>query len=299
MQNWNTLLGQGEFISVCRIFDFFPDEESIAEFFFQIRGGPTFSCKRCKSPGIWQLTPRPFLRSCGRCGLELDIMAGTWLSRINLHPQSWIYLLAIYANREPPLSLRFLADHFAISKSKAWEALTLLRNRIALIRTLEYEPSDYRECYVDEFLFYYGRRWRRNPTLGTFILGLSSASGIQVKPSQPGRMHYAKLLAGLQLQDAILTTSNLPLWESLTRDGRISVRLAEWEMGSQNGALVEARARLNAFWPYFKRNARRGRFTHRGEHLERYLNEYAFRYSEKGRGIRIFGKLLGVIERFR
>ena len=172
-----------------------------------------------------------------------------------------------------------------------------IRNRIRLLMDVSYCSKDFATCYVDEYLYYHGKRWRRNPTLGTFVLGLSSQAGIRLVPVPRGRAEYARTLIAMGLDARRLTTCNVELAEILSHQCESNVMLSEWTMAARDGYLVKARGKLSAFWPYFKRNMRIGRMTSRGEHLTRYLSEYAFRFQEGGQSHRIFAKLLGVVEK--
>lgn len=295
------LLAYEDIASACKLLQHFPNERQALKCLFEIRGGPTFACPECGYRTSWHRTSNERVRRSKCCAYELNVVAGTWLAQLPLDIQSWVYLLSLFSNRSRPLDLHFISQHFDISRGKASRALRIIRNRIQAISAATFEPHKFSECYVDEFLYFHAQRRSqgrcRDPTHGTWVLGISGPAGLRVFAAPKARRDYGPWLHHRGLRNSQLLTCNVWLCDELAKQA-FHVELAEVSMATRGKALADARARLSGFWPYFKRHMWRASYTSRGAHLNRYLDDYAFRFQENGNAHRIFVKLLASIEQF-
>lgn len=250
---------------------------------FALRGGPKKPCPRCGSRAKWTAdgAQRVFRSKC--CGMETDVLGGTHFAEVNLELRLALYLLAMFFNRATPLSSDFVARHLGISADKAWRALAQIRRRVEELNAQQFDPRDYRKCYVDEFLYRPIAIRGRSARAGVWLLGLSGKERVHIEPlpsRNPGIYHRIVHASGLG--GAKLYSCNLGLVGRMRNENLLPATACELTMASRGSQLVKARGRLDAFWPIFKRSMRAGSIVPRRDHVSRYVSDYVYRYNHRG-----------------
>lgn len=294
--DYDCLLTPLENTSILRLFDQFPDELSCVRFLFELRGGPMRPCSVCGSRTTWRQDSQQPLFHSKCCGEQVDARSGTFLERVRLDIRMWLYLIATFLNRSTPLSSAFVASHLGLSSDYAWRALAQIRQQIQKIEERRFEPHEFQNCYLDEFLYRPILDSARGTRASIWLLGLSGNQIVHVvalRSRNPGV--YRDLLQGLGLLDAKLFSSNLRLAQRL-REDFLPTSSCEWTMACSDGPIVAARERLSAFWPFFKRSMRRGSIVPKRDHLSRYISDYVFRFNHAGRKSLMLRRVLQSLE---
>ena len=217
------------------------------------------------------------------CSVPVDALAGTFLTQPPLGARLWLYLIVTFLNRSTPLSSAFVAAHLGTNSGRSWQALAQLRQHIATTNKKLFEPVDFRQCYVDEFLYRPVCVPGGGARTGIWLLGLSGASSIHVEPLRDRLAGaYPSILERMGIREAEFYSCNLSLAARMKRQGVPRVAACELSMASRGRQLIASQARLKAFWPYFRRSMRRGSVVPARQHMGRFVQDYVFRFNHTG-----------------
>lgn len=250
---------------------------------FDLRGGRTKPCPGCGSRTSWRQTEavRIFRSKC--CSVEVDALAGTFLTQPPLGARVWLYLIVTFLNRIAPLSSAFVAAHLGTSTARSWQALAQLRQQVVITNWKLFKPAEFKRCYVDEFLYRPVCVPGGGARTGVWLLGLSGTRSIHVEPLRD-RMAgaYPRILERLGIGEAEFYSCNLSLVARMKRQGVASIAACELSMASRGQQLISSQARLKAFWPNFRRSMRRGSVVPARQHIRRFVHDYVFRFNHTG-----------------
>ena len=283
MPNPAAFLAPEKTTAALELLERFPDERHCGRLIFDLRGGRTKPCPRCGSRTRWEQTSavRIFQSKC--CSFALDALAGTFLTQAPLGARLWLYLIVTFLNRSTPLSSAFVAAHLGTDTRRSWQALAHLRQHVAATNEKLFDPAEFRQCYVDEFLYRPVCVPGGGARTGIWLLGLSGARSIHVEPLRD-RMAgaYPTILERLGVSAAEFYSCNLPLVARMKRQGVASIAACELSMASRGQRLISSQARLKAFWPNFRRSMRRGSLVPARQHMRRFVQDYVFRFNHTG-----------------
>ena len=285
--------------SIVEFQEWFPDERACWEYLVACRWPRGYRCPRCAGRDAVILAGRE-LWQCTRCRYQVSVTAGTVLHKTRTPLHLWFWAAYLMATPTPGLSARQLQRQLGIARYEtAWMMLHKLRR--AMVNP-EREPLRHAvevdDCYVGG----HEAGLRGGRARGTKALVIVA---VEIRGSGSGRIRLAVIpdlsadtLTGfVQANVAPGATVYTDAWQGFKRLARLGY---DHRPNSQRVALAEGRS-IDTMLPRVHRVISNLKAwlqgTHRGvssQHLQVYLNEYAFRFNRRRTPMATFQTLLGL-----
>jgi hypothetical protein len=275
----------------------FPDEAACAEWLLERRWEHGFACPGCGHDGYWRLGRKVLTLQCRACRRETSVTAGTIMHRSHLPLRVWFTAAWLVATHKNGMSARQLGQQLGLGSYKsAW--LLLRKLRAAMVA-----PD-------------------RSPLSGLVEVDETSLP-FRAKDApaarKPGRSHDGKLLIAGAVEivgegPGRIRLAAIDDYSAAALGGFVAATIADGSTVVSDGWSGYARlkdvkhdpkvigdAPAHAVLPWVHRvfaNAKRWAMGvyHglREEHLQRYLDEFVFRFNRRRTPQAAFARLLGL-----
>jgi hypothetical protein len=275
----------------------FPDEAACAEWLLERRWEHGFACPGCGHDGYWRLGRKVLTLQCRACRRETSVTAGTIMHRSHLPLRVWFTAAWLVATHKNGMSARQLGQQLGLGSYKsAW--LLLQKLRAAMVA-----PD-------------------RSPLSGLVEVDETSLP-FRTKDApaarKPGRSHDGKLLIAGAVEivgegPGRIRLAAIDDYSAAALGGFVAATIADGSTVVSDGWSGYARlkdvkhdpkvigdAPAHAVLPWVHRvfaNAKRWAMGvyHglREEHLQRYLDEFVFRFNRRRTPQAAFARLLGL-----
>ncbi len=275
----------------------FPDEAACAEWLLERRWEHGFACPGCGHDGYWRLGRKVLTLQCRACRRETSVTAGTIMHRSHLPLRDWFTAAWLVATHKNGMSARQLGQQLGLGSYKsAW--LLLQKLRAAMVA-----PD-------------------RSPLSGLVEVDETSLP-FRAKDApaarKPGRSHDGKLLIAGAVEivgegPGRIRLAAIDDYSAAALGGFVAATIADGSTVVSDGWSGYARlkdvkhdpkvigdASAHAVLPWVHRvfaNAKRWAMGvyHglREEHLQRYLDEFVFRFNRRRTPQAAFARLLGL-----
>ena len=281
-----------ESISLVDFMKRFQTEEQCREFLFKLRWANGFVCPKCGNEDYQEIKTRPVYH-CLQCGHQASVTANTIFHKSHTPLKKWFIAIFMMASDKRGISAAYLACEIEVSPPTAWLMLHKIRKAMA-DRDTEYMLSKIVE--IDDAYFGApdegGKRGR----------GTDKTPGvIAVQVDDQGRPEYVKLTVVENLQGETLVEVAQEMIEPNTEictDGyKAYAKLSDhgYEVYSKNFDPEQAPGHL--LWLH-KIISNLKSFivgTFHGldkKHLQRYFDEFAYRFNRRKFHAELFARLL-------
>jgi hypothetical protein len=127
----------------------FPDDAACAKYLFERRWPEGFVCPACGSVKAWELAAKKFTWECGACGRQTSVTAGTIMHRSKLPLTVWFMAVHLLSSHSNGISALQLQAQLGLGSYKtAWLILHKLRRamvdpeRTPLIDLVEVDETE-------------------------------------------------------------------------------------------------------------------------------------------------------------
>jgi transposase len=261
----------------------FPDDDACLEWLVNYLYPNGITCKNCQRITKHYRDRGRKSYSCGRCAHHVHPMSGTIFHRSTTPLTSWFYAMQLLANTKSGVSAKTLQRQLGVTYKTAWRMMhqiRLLMTTEAIQLSGEVEAD---ETFVHANTFKrssarkrYGYDARRT---GQVVFGIVERGG-KVKVWHV-RSSGARVLRPL-IQD------NIPLGTRIHTDGYLAYRPLNnmgyehrWTDHSKGQFYTEDSYTQNIenVWSHLKRGIKGVYRNVSAQHLQKYCDEFAFRYS--------------------
>jgi transposase len=277
----------------------FPDDAACLEWLWRTRyspNGETAYCPNCETQRVHRRYETKQQRQswcCIHCGHFLYPTAGTIFHKSSTSLHLWFYAMHLMTSTRCGISAKQLERELGVTYKTAWRMAKLIRQELMVQEDV---PLD-GEVEVDET--YIGGR-RRGTKRGrpsedshkTPVLGMAQRSGrvaaVAVRNARAKTLmpHVRRRV----LPKSVVYTDELRSYDSLMRAGYRHRRIHHAEQVYVSGTVHTNT--IEGFWSLTKRGINGVYHAVSAKHLQGYLNEYAFRYNNRGKNGDQFKKLL-------
>lgn len=278
------------------------DEESCREFLEEARWHGEAICPHCHCQEVedcyrhYRLkTKGKFngLYKCRRCRKRFTVTVGTMFEGSHISLQNWFYAIYIFLNHKKGISSVQLAKDIHVTQKTAWFMLNRIRHNFEDKVQVQFKE----ETQVDET--YVGGKNRkrsgkkgtqgRNTTIKTPVMGLLSDGMVCTItiPEASGKI-LKGIIRALVPKSTTVVTDGWKGYNQLHKSGYSHevVIHKEGEYVNEKGFHTNS---IEGFWSHLKRGILGIYHLVSRKHLQKYCNEFAFRYNTRH---------LGEIQRF-
>ena len=276
----------------------FPDEAACAEWLLEHRWGRGFLCPGCGHDGHWRLGRKVPTLQCRACRRETSVTAGTVMHRSHLPLKVWFTAAWLVATRRNGMSARQLWRQLGLGSYKsAWLLLGKLR---AAMVDPEREPLE-GLVEVDESSvpFRDRRAAPGRPRPGRSHDGkLLIAGAVEIRGKGPGRIRLAVIEDYSADTLGGFVAGNVAGGSTVISDGWSGYRKLK-DVRHDPRVIGETPAhlvlpRVHRVFANAKRWAMGVYHGLRAKHLQRYLDEFVFRFNRRHTPQGAFARLLGL-----
>src|SRR3954451_11301571 len=272
----------------------FPDEAACARWLFEKRWPDGFRCPGCGHAKGWELGRGTLLVECARCHRQTSVTAGTVLHRSHLPLKLWFLAAWLVATHRNGISARQLWSQLGLGSYKtAWLLLRKLRRAMV---DPEREPLA-GLVEVDEPSI--PSRGRDEPVRpGRAHEGkLLIAGAVEIVGKGPGRVRLVVIADYSAVTPNAFVAGNVASGSTVVSDGWSGYATLT-DVRHDARVVGDAPAHLVLPWVHrvFANAKRWGLGVYRGlrrQHLQTYLDEFAFRLNRRRTPAAAFERLLG------
>jgi transposase-like protein len=275
---------QLEFKTLTDFTDHFCDEETCVKHYTATRFADGEFCPHCGHREIYSFKGGKRYR-CQSCKKDFTIKTGTLFGESKLPLRKWFIAIYLLSTTSKGMSSVQLAKHVGVTQKTAW----FMAHRIRAAHQQGTEPI---QGTIEADETYIGGKVKnmhvkkRKDTIGTggkgktIIFGIKSRNGeirAQVVPEITSATLHPIIKANVP-KGATLYSDEHRAYNSLTQDySRDIIRhgLKEYVVGDCHTNGIES------FWALFKRGYHGVYHQMSPKHMQRYVNEYAFRFNHK------------------
>ena len=292
----------------------FPDEAACAEFLIRHRWPAGFVCPTCRGCRSARLRSRAYTFECLGCGRQTSVTAGTILHRTKLPLTTWFWTAHLIATHTNGISALQLANQIGVKEDTAWLLLHKFR---AAMTDRERQPL-HGVVEIDQTEIPYrvdsdqdGLPEGKIKIIGAVeIVDRDTSKAPKTdfnrpyRNTRPRRIRLAVIPDETQEPIHAFVRANIAPGSTLLTDGHASyLGLNEGEAGERyildQRVVGKMAAHLVLFWIHrvFSLMKRWGMGTFHGfrpKHLDRYLDEYAFRFNRRYWRRVSFDRILGL-----
>ncbi len=275
----------------------FPDEAACARWLFEKRWPKGFCCPACRHDKAWELGRARLTVQCARCERQVSVTAGTLLHRSHLPLRTWFLAAWLMATHKNGISARQLGRQLGLGSYKsAWLLCTKLRKamvdpkREPLAGLVEVDETSISFRTKDEPVAAMPGRSHE----GKLLL----AGAVEIKGKSPGRVRLAVIesYAAKALRNFVATA--IAKGSTVVSDGWSGyARLKDVKHDPKIVGPMAAHVVLPWVHRVFANTKRWALGVYHGlrrKHLQRYLDEFVFRFNRRHTPAAAFARLLAL-----
>lgn len=254
----------------------FNNEKVCREYFEQIRFANGDYCPHCGHKKIMRFADGKRYR-CHACKQDFTIKTGTLFGESKIPLQKWFIAIYLLTTRSKGISSVELSEQVGVSQKTAWFMDMRIREALKQNNGKLFGVVEVDETYLGG---YHNRKFGFQKK--SAIMGLTERGG-KIKAFQiPNRETHIVLNKVTENVDksAHVITDDAGVYRKLVRIGykhdSVKHSRKEYVRGDIHTNSIES------FWALFKRNYHGIYHSMSKKHLQRYINEVAFRFNNRG-----------------
>lgn len=266
---------QLQFKSVLDFTAYFKDEKTCRKYFEQIRFVNGEYCPHCRHPKINRFADGKRYR-CAKCRKDFTIKTGTLFGESKITLQKWFIAIYMLTSHKKGISSIELAKHVGVTQKTAWFMDHRIREALRQNNGKLFGIVEVDETYV-------GGKHDRKYGFGKkkAVMGMIERKGHVKAYHIPARQAHIVLGKVAQHIDrkAVIMTDEAAVYKKLPRFGyqwgAVKHGKKHWAHGNVNTNSIES------FWALFKRGVDGTYHSMSKKHLQRYINEFTYRFNSR------------------
>lgn len=257
----------------------FGNEQACRDYFENARWGDEVTCPKCGVVGEAYKYTDGRLFKCGACRKQFTVRVGTIFEDSKLPLQKWFLAIYLATSLKKGISSIQLSKYLGITQKSAWFMLHRIRYAV---ETKSYDKPLDGDIEMDETYIGGRRPMNKKNDNKTPVVGAIERKGrIYTEVTQDASSTTLQRIIREHVSpDSTLYTDG---WRGYTRASRlvgshqiVNHSAKEWVNGMANTNSIEG------FWSHLKRGID-GIYHHvSARHLQRYCDEYQYRFNTRG-----------------
>jgi transposase len=289
-------------LSVREFFARFPDEQACLEHIMRVRfGGTTFDCPSCGAEGEFHKLRDRRVYACPHCLFQIAPTANTILHDTRTPLVSWFYAMYLFCTTRHGVSGKELQRQLGVTYKTAYRIGMQIRKLTENTENFDALLSGHVE--IDEA--YIGARakgfgtgnYRSSKTCVVAIMERGGRMVARVVPDAKTKSLRPIVLENVE-RGTTVSTDELRSYGLLTSDGyrhgRVNHKQHEYARYVCKSLTFHTNT-VEGFWRLFKASVRSTHIHVSPKHMQRYLNEFAFRVNHRERVNGMFDLLVGAL----
>jgi transposase-like protein len=285
-----------EFKTLTEFTDYFCDEATCVKHFTEIRFGNGEYCPHCGHTEIYKFSNGKRYR-CAKCKQDFAIKTGTVFGESKLPLRKWFMAIYLLSNTSKGISSVQLAKHVGVTQKTGWFMDHRIRKAMKQIGGQLFGRIEADETFIGGLSKNMHAKQRKAAITGTGGKGKTPVFGMRSRAGEV-RAQVVSSVGREVLHAAI--KENVAAGSTLYTDQWVAYRgLREYKHDVVNHSLKEYvngdchTQGIDSFWALFKRGYHGIYHQMSNKHLQRYVNEFAFRLNRKAESMQaIFSELV-------
>jgi len=288
--------------SVREFFARFPDERACLEHIMRVRfGGTTLDCPKCGAEGEFHKLRERRVYACPHCLHQIAPTAGTILQDTRTPLVSWFYAMYLFCTTRHGVSGKELQRQLGVTYKTAYRMGQQIRDLTAKAANFDELLSGHveiDEAYVGGKATGFGTGNYRSTK--TCVVGLMERKGRMIARVVPNArtVSLRPIVLDNVAPGTTISTDELRSYGLLTKDGyrhgRVNHKQGEYARYVCKSLTFHTNT-VEGFWRLFKSSIRSTHVHVSEKHMQRYLNEFAFRVNHRERVNGMFDLLVGAL----
>jgi transposase-like protein len=285
-----------EFKTLAEFVEYFKDEETCRDHFTKIRFRNGEYCPHCGHTEIYKFSGGKRYR-CAKCRGDFTIKTGTVFGDSKLPLKKWFIAIYLLSTTSKGISSIQLAKHVGVTQKTGWYMDHRIREAMQQNKGQLFGRVEADETFIGGLSKNMHKKKREAAIKGTGGTGKAAIFGLK---SRTGEVR-AKMVASVGMVDLHKAIKeNVAVGSTLYTDRWVAYRgLREYKRATVNHGMKEYvkgdchTNGIESFWALFKRGYHGVYHQMSKKHLQRYINEYAFRLNRRTESMQsIFSELV-------
>ncbi len=254
---------------------FFSDEDRCRQYFESVRFANGDYCPHCEHAKIMRFADGKRYR-CNACKRDFTIKTGTLFGESKIPLQKWFIAIYLLTTSKKGISSISLAEQIGVTQKTAWFMDMRIREALKQGKGKLFGTVEVDETYIG------GRHVRKDGFRKKApIMGMTERGG-KIRayhvPSRETHIILNKVTENID-RKAFVMSDEAGVYKKLPKlgyqHGSVKHGKRHWAKGNINTNSIES------FWALFKRNYHGTYHSMSKKHLQRYIDEVAFRFNNR------------------
>ena len=275
-----------EFKTLAEFVEYFKDEQTCRNHFTAIRFRNGEYCPHCGHTHIHKFSDGKRYR-CAKCKKDFTIVTGTVFGETKLPLKKWFIAIYLLSNTSKGISSVQLAKHVGVTQKTGWFMDHRLRSAMKQNKGQLFGKIEADETFVGGLSKNMHESKREKAITGTGGTGKAAVMGLKSRDAKEIRAQVVPSVGMADLHKVI--NENVSTGSTLYTDQWVAYRgLHQYVRGIVNHSAKEYVVGdchtngIESFWALFKRGYHGVYHWMSAKHLQKYVDECAFRLNRKG-----------------
>ncbi len=273
----------------------FPSEPKIVEYFCNIRYGNNFICRHCGSADIYA-TYDNRKTQCPACKNTFSVFAGTIFEKSSTDLKKWFYAIHLFLNGKKGISALQLQREIGVTYKTAWRMLRQIRLAMGNKKKKSDKKDDDHDDDFMQTIIEIDETYLGGKAENKHMSERVANKGIFEKSIVLGMLERDKEVRGFVIDEAKRDVIMAKIYENVKLGSEIITdehkayywlysqfkhQVVNHSKGAYKKGADTHTNSIEGFWLTLKRGVY-GIYHHVSKkHLQRYVNEFAFRYNNR------------------